>query len=154
MVCLSSVCLLSLTTVYTGNRMVKRIPEIIAPPGPEVRFTQMTGLEWPESAEIITTNDEFFIFDWEYHIVFTADLEVLERWLSNPSPWYGHKWKAGPVPSEIPYGIDKVTVNLSNSENTWYVAREYCCKNQAFHSGDLLMIDLDSNIVWLKSWDY
>jgi hypothetical protein len=153
MICLAAICLLSLTTIYTSNRVVKRIPEMIAP-GPDVKFTQKTGLEWPESAKIVTTKDEFFVFDYEYYIIFTADHESLERWLSNSSPWYGHKWKPGPVPSEIPDGIDKVNVNLSTSENTRYVAREYCCKDHAFHSGDLLIIDLDSNMVWLKSWDY
>lgn len=151
--CLSSVFLLSLTTIYTSNRVFKRIPEIIAP-GPDIRFTQMTGLEWPESARIITTSDEFFVFDWEYYIIFTADHEVLETWLANPPPWYGHKWKRGPVPSEIPSGLDKITVNLSKSENTWYTAREYCCKDLPFHSGNLLIVDLDFNTVWLKSWDY
>jgi len=114
----------------------------------------MTGLEWPESAKIISSGGENFLFDWEYYIVFEADHEALLSLVSNPPPWSRKRWEVGLVPSEIPYGIDEPTVTMSNSENIWYVAKEYCCKNQPFHSGELLIIDLNSNIVLLKSWDY
>lgn len=148
-VCLASVCLFSLTTIYTGKQIVETLN-----PSPGDRFTQMTGLDWPEKAKVITTGGEFFVFDWESYVVFKTDHAVLEKWLSNPPPWRVDKWKPGPIPSEIPYEIDESIIKISDFENPWYAAREYCCKDQAFHSGDLLIIDLDSNIVWVKSWDY
>jgi hypothetical protein len=152
-ICLSSVCLFSLATIYTSKKVIDTIPEIIAP-GPDVRFAQITGLEWPKSAKVITTSDEFFVFDWEFYVVFKTNGEVLKTWLSNSPPWGIKKWKSGPIPSEIPYGIDRPGIRISNNANTWYAAKEYCCDDLAFHSGNLLIVDLDTNTVFLKSWDY
>lgn len=152
-VCLSSVGLLSLTTIYSGQKAVNKISAIIAP-GPDVTFARGAGLEWPESAEIITTGGEFFVFDSEFYMVFKADHEVLETWLSGAPPWGMQEWQAGPIPSKIPSGINEPDIHISDSKTAWYVVKEYCCEDLAFHSGDLLIIDLETNTVLWKSWQY
>jgi hypothetical protein len=150
--CLLTAVLAGVITLIVMALLLNRIIN----PGPDLKFKQMTGLEWPESAKIkiITSGGENFLFDREYYIVFEADHEALESLVSNPPPWRHRRWEVGPIPSEIPYGIGEPAVISSNSENIWYVAKEYCCQDQPFHSGEVLIIDLDSNRVLLKSWDY
>ncbi len=186
-VCLSSVCLFSLIAMYTSKKVVNRasattrtlaekidssIMESIDP-NPDIRFTQITGLEWPETAKIITTGDTYFLGEGEFYLVFEVDQEVLETWLSNPPPWEGNEWKSGPVPQKIGYHTtfgtsgtiiggteyigDEQLVKLLNSNSIWYVAKERCCSDRdylEFHNGNLLIIDLDSNRVWLSIWDF
>ena len=167
-VCLASVCLFSMTAVYTSQRIVNRasaaaqtlsgkathrIVEFFDS-SPGTWFTRFTGLEWPESARIIAAGDEYWVFEWEHYFIFEADHEVLEKWLSNPPPWGIEKWSIGPVPPEINYWSNGPHDKLTNSENIRYAAKEYCCSNLRFHSGDLIIIDPDSNRVWVASWDY
>lgn len=146
---------------------------------PETGFTQITGLEWPENPEVITLADthDGFLGDGEFYLIFRTDKETLEEWLSNPPPWENEEWKLGPVPPEIgshasfgkgsmiigsvgdgPYQYESEgeLVDLLKSDKIWYVVKERCCGRDSlyFHNGELLIIDLETQRVWLSSWDY
>ena len=159
----------------------------IAPPvqyrktidNPGAEFTQITKLEWPKSAKVITVSDTHggFLGDGEFYLVFETEQEDLEKWLSNPPPWEIDEWVSGPVPPEIgsnasfglggagtssingvstEYWGGEPLIQLLNSNNIWYVAKERCCGRDSlyFHNGELLIIDLEAGKVWLSSWDY
>ena len=146
---------------------------------PKIGFTQITGLEWAENSEVITFADTHggFLGDGEFYVIFRTDQETLEEWLSNSPPWENEEWKRGPVPPEIgfhasfgkggmiigsvgngPYQYDSEgeLVDLLKSDEIWYVVKERCCGRDSlyFHNGELLIVDLEAQQVWLSSWDY
>lgn len=144
---------------------------------PSLSFTQITGLPWPTAASIVSTGDTHGRFqgDGELHIVFDIDRETLEKWLAGPSPWGQSEWKRGPVPPEIGYhcsfgsqGVAMVSIDdgpyqyagdpklervLDSTEN-WYAVRERGSGTIRWHNGNLLMIDMKENRVWLSAWDF
>ncbi len=146
---------------------------------PDIEFTQLTDLEWPKNTRVITVADTHggFFGDGEFYLVFDSDQEILEEWLSNTPPWEVDKWKSGPVPPEIgakasfgtegvgtssanggptEYWGDEQLIQLLNSDSILYAAKERCCGPESlyFHNGNLLIIDLEAQMVWLSVWDY
>lgn len=114
-ICLASICLLSVTVIYTGKKAVNRTyitTQTLSEKGkvsvvnfvkPDIiTFKQSTGFEWPKNAKIITSGHENYLFDWEFYLVFETDRDVLETWLSSPPPWGVEEWVRGPIPLEIP----------------------------------------------------
>ena len=81
---------------------------------------------------------------------------MLKRWLENSPPWDIEEWTRGPIPSHIDYfgQHNYRPVGLVNSEKVWYAAKNYCCDGNEFHSGDVIVLDMETNRVWLASWDY
>ena len=147
---------------------------VVADPSRE--FTQFTGLEWPSAASIVSVADDHggFIGDGEFHIVFDADRETLERWLAESPPWDQTEWKPGPVPGEIGFhctfglgGIGTGTthggqslyfgnpelVQLLSSRQIRYAADSHC-GDSCWHNGALLVIDPTNSRVWLSQWDF
>jgi|GEM_PF-3092920 len=163
-VCLSSVCLFSLTTIYTSRKAVNRIYattqtiEKIINPTTADKFTQITGLEWPETAKIISVRDTYFMTEGEYELVFEADHNVLQTWLSKPPPWELNEWQSNSSPLSLHEWSLRLHLDGTGAggENAWYAAKELCCsgKGLEWHNGNLLVIDLSSNTVWLSIWDY
>lgn len=143
---------------------------------PASDFTRYTGLAWPESARIVSVDDDHGGFRGKgvFHIIFDVDRETLERWLVDSPPWGGRSWKRGPVPWEIggsfgeahsvsatsidggPYKYhgDPMVVQMLGSDKTWYAAKERCCEGMPWRRGVALILDLGNNRVWVSSWDY
>jgi hypothetical protein len=87
-------------------------------PGPVGRFMRITGYDWPESANVVSTGNDDKLFDWEFYIVFEADDEQLEKWLSSPPPWDIGEWSAGPVPFKVigsSFGMKGITLTRYDS---------------------------------------
>lgn len=148
---------------------------VVTDPGGD--FTHYTGLAWPASASVVSSGDTSidFLGDDEFYLVFDVDHTTLEKWLSKSPPWNHNKWKRGPVPGDIgwhcsfgssglgfssvdagsnKYTEDPQVVNLLSSKEIWYVVKERCCESLHWHNGDVLIIDLKQNRVWLSSWDF
>jgi hypothetical protein len=149
--------------------------EVVSDPAGE--FTRFTGLDWPSTASIISVDDDHggWNGDGEFHLIFHADRATLDRWLAKSPPWEQAEWKPGPVPTKIGYhcafgssGVTSVTVDGGPSEysgdpelervlgsnQVFYAAKERCCESLRWHNGNLLLIDLASNRVWLSIWDF
>lgn len=122
-------------------------------PTPQSNFRQITGYEWPDEAEVISTRDTYFILEGEYEIAFTAHAETLKGWLAGPAP-FDVVWRTGPpLPTQI--GLRSHIAGSSiGAENVWYAAHELCCDSLAWHNGSIFVIDLNTNTVWLMIWDY
>jgi hypothetical protein len=123
-------------------------------PTTESKFRQITGYTWPVEAEIISTRDTYLLVEGEYEITFTAYPETLQSWITSPAP-FDVDWQTGPPPPTQLGLRSHITGSSLGAENVWYAAQDYCCENgPPWHSGSLLVIDLNTNIVWLKIWDY
>jgi len=148
----------------------------ILSPTPAATFAEFAGLAWPATASIISVNDDHgrFLDDGEFHIILETNRETLESWLAESPPWGQTEWRSGPIPSDLGYhcsfGGQGVSVSRSGdgcseflgdpelervlgSNKTWYAAEERCCDNLPWHIGNLIMIDLAKNRVWVSLWD-
>lgn len=146
---------------------------------PKSGFTDITDMEWPQNAEVITFADTHsgFLCEGEFYLIFKTDQEILEEWLSEAPPWGFDEWKSGPVPPQIgsrasfgkggmiigrvgdgpyEYKSEGELVDFLKSHKIWYATSERCCdQDEDFYSpnGKLLIIDLDTQQVWLSIWD-
>lgn len=146
----------------------------------KAKFTNETGLAWPESAKVVSFGDDHGIVNMssegEFHIVIDADQETIDKFLKSelkaPRPeWKFSEWQSGPVPPEIGRhcGFDSMatystharksinrqeTDDVLDSKDIMYSASERCCDTIEWHNGTLLIVDPVKNRVWLSSWDF
>ena len=145
------------------------------------RYTEWTGLPWPQSGKIIGFGDDHGIFhlssEGDYFFVFEVDDEALEEILKrqpeSPSPeeWLFSDWQQGPVPNEIGShrrfstnatfsthaysSVNEQDVSRAfNSAEIFYSASERCCEGLAWHNGTLIVVDPPENRIWVCDWDY
>jgi hypothetical protein len=123
-------------------------------------FTQITGLQWPESAIVTLTCDDHSppLGDGERHIVFDIDGNTMEKWLVMSPPWKLDTWQSGPIPDEISGNCslrhdNQELLRLSGSPDTLYVAADVGPEALPWHNGRLLLLDPANNRVWLFVWN-
>ena len=144
-------------------------------------FVKWTGLEYPDSAQIIAFGDDHGIItmssEGDYFLVFDVDeksiTEILNQQPESPQPeqWAFSEWQSGPVPAEIGRGrrfetkatystqahssvTQEEVAQVFEHEDIFYSASERCCDTIPWHNGTLIVIDPNENRVWVSGWDY
>ena len=146
-----------------------------------LRFCWLTGLRVPFGAKDLRTADDHggFHGDGEYYAVFKTEDRTVQSWLAKPAPWSRQKWEKGPVPPHAGlhagfghHGTGMSVVRSANgstreeyfggspeimavlqSSNVWFSCRARGPKDMPWYNGDLIILDPNSSMVWLSSWD-
>lgn len=174
LLCMLSACLILLISLYAGVLGVRRALAAARTfqeqssrdingffdNGPDAKFARVTGLDWPASGRVLADYDDDWLFDWESYVVFEAGHEDLETWLSNPPPFGAETWSPGPVPHDVlrccsgSTWQDLGAEELATSDAVWYAAEETSGNSIPYHGGLLMIIDPESNRVWVAAWDH
>lgn len=141
------------------------------------RFAATTGFTLPETAKLMLEGDtnDGEIRGGETYMAYQVGNETIQQWLDAGGPW-GQTWRQGPVEADVGgrtsfgsvdagydanasgsyvFSHDSVTIReLLSSKGTLYVARERCCDDVRWKSGDFLILDLAKSQAWLSSWDF
>jgi len=129
---------------------------------PASEFTEYTKLKWPEGSVVVSVGDDHggLHGDGEFHLIFDANKEELERWLNSPTPWGDAKWKNGPIPIDIAdhcfLSVKHGTIYQSGLAQTgiFYCAEDFKLSDIPWHNGRILAIDPVAGRVYLSWWDF
>ncbi len=144
---------------------------------PSSSFNKTTGLTVPNDAKLILEGDTDSgdIRGGETYMAFQVSPETIQGWMNGEAPW-GQTWRQGPVEADIGgrtsfgstnagydandkgqyvFSHDSAVIKeVLSSKGTLYVARRRGDDELPLNSGDLLLLDLAKNQVWLSSWDF
>ena len=120
---------------------------------PAAEFTTVTGLRWPDSAQVNRANGTSIMSsEGDWIIEFTANSEELKTWLSQTPPWGGDKWLEAAVPEEV---LDVRAPQIAvYSANRMLCAEDLRHTSLPWHNGRSLTVDLTKGLVTLRKWDY
>ena len=120
-------------------------------PDPESDFEQMTGLDWPADAVVVTASNTISGMQSEgrYELQFRTSPTTAKQWLARPVP-RGSRWQEDFLPDEIVQycGPDW------QSDGHPYAAWKVLPSDTDWHRGTLLIADPKTGMVWLYAWKF
>ena len=124
--------------------------------GKSLSFYSSTGLRMPRDAKIVANVEDYPSPDsneGEELLVFDIEPAQVAAYLAR-APWIEDAWHKGPIPDKfVASGGQLVRLywRLWDSPRLWYTAYG---KGKGYYDGELLVIDPQTNRVFLLYWNH
>ena len=122
---------------------------------PRDKFQHLTGLDLSPSSTLNTAYDDHggIFGDGETLLAFNTAPEIAKGIASRQPPWDQTDWKTCPVPNTIQSNCLNASRDFMNDENAVYAAVPKGPSRMPWHNGRLLVINVETNQIYLFCWD-
>lgn len=131
--CVAIICILILPTTQKSRFQTKGMAR------PAQRFTEITGILWPQVTNLVKADDTHWdgeselgsigfgpgIGDGECFVIFDTNEDTIKHILSSPPPWQMPTWLSGPVPFDRCPGFGEAVGRGIKDNNAGYSGSPY-----------------------------